>query len=213
VTRARQQQRATLECIRPLERSAIGDGSDRPDARHGHEHATGSIPLHERDETTVKRSAFADGSGSSYAPALADSLKTLSYNDFSRSPRKTASISTRMARLQGKPLGVVAGTPPATYLVADGLMANAKPYSLDRRLSGLAGQRADACAIVVERHRRSTHGHHDGRASIGSKLEAAIEHFDSAKSRGYRRSAVGLWRSAARRERSADIRRRGDANQ
>src|SRR6201997_996888 len=33
-------------------------------------------------------------------------------------------------RLQGKRLGVVAGTPPATYLVADGLMANAKPYPL-----------------------------------------------------------------------------------
>ena len=33
-------------------------------------------------------------------------------------------------RLQGKRVGVVAGTPPATYLVADGLMANAKPYPL-----------------------------------------------------------------------------------
>ena len=33
-------------------------------------------------------------------------------------------------RLQGKRLGVVAGTPPATYLVADGLMAKAKPYPL-----------------------------------------------------------------------------------
>ena len=33
-------------------------------------------------------------------------------------------------RLQGKHIGVVAGTPPATYLVADGLMANAKPYPL-----------------------------------------------------------------------------------
>jgi len=33
-------------------------------------------------------------------------------------------------RLKGKRLGIVAGTPPATYLVARGLMATAKPYSL-----------------------------------------------------------------------------------
>jgi quinoprotein dehydrogenase-associated probable ABC transporter substrate-binding protein len=33
-------------------------------------------------------------------------------------------------RLQGKRLGIVAGTPPATYLVANGLMAKAKPYPL-----------------------------------------------------------------------------------
>jgi quinoprotein dehydrogenase-associated probable ABC transporter substrate-binding protein len=38
-------------------------------------------------------------------------------------------------RLKGKRIGIVAGTPPATYLVAQGLMATAKPYSLvvDRR--------------------------------------------------------------------------------
>ena len=34
------------------------------------------------------------------------------------------------ARLKGKRLGIVAGTPPATYLVAGGLMATAKPYAL-----------------------------------------------------------------------------------
>jgi quinoprotein dehydrogenase-associated probable ABC transporter substrate-binding protein len=34
------------------------------------------------------------------------------------------------ARLKGKRLGIVAGTPPATYLVAQDLMATAKPYSL-----------------------------------------------------------------------------------
>jgi quinoprotein dehydrogenase-associated probable ABC transporter substrate-binding protein len=34
------------------------------------------------------------------------------------------------ARLKDKKLGIVAGTPPATYLVADGLMAKAKPYPL-----------------------------------------------------------------------------------
>src|SRR6516225_2164828 len=45
-------------------------------------------------------------------------------------------------RLLGKRIGVVAGTPPATYLVAHGLMANAKPYPLtvDTRIdsSGVA---------------------------------------------------------------------------
>jgi quinoprotein dehydrogenase-associated probable ABC transporter substrate-binding protein len=34
------------------------------------------------------------------------------------------------ARLKDKRIGIVAGTPPATYLVADGLMAKAKPYPL-----------------------------------------------------------------------------------
>lgn len=33
-------------------------------------------------------------------------------------------------RLKDKRLGIVAGTPPATYFVADGLMAKAKPYPL-----------------------------------------------------------------------------------
>jgi quinoprotein dehydrogenase-associated probable ABC transporter substrate-binding protein len=33
-------------------------------------------------------------------------------------------------RLKGKRLGIVAGTPPANYLVMDGLMATAKPYAL-----------------------------------------------------------------------------------
>jgi quinoprotein dehydrogenase-associated probable ABC transporter substrate-binding protein len=33
-------------------------------------------------------------------------------------------------RLRGKHLGIVAGTPPSNYLVADGLMATAKPYPL-----------------------------------------------------------------------------------
>jgi quinoprotein dehydrogenase-associated probable ABC transporter substrate-binding protein len=33
-------------------------------------------------------------------------------------------------RLQDKRIGIVAGTPPATYLVAHGLMAKAKPYPL-----------------------------------------------------------------------------------
>jgi len=33
-------------------------------------------------------------------------------------------------RLKGKHIGIVAGTPPATYMAMDGLMANAKPYAL-----------------------------------------------------------------------------------
>src|SRR5262245_35316952 len=33
-------------------------------------------------------------------------------------------------RLKGKHIGIVAGTPPATYKAMDGLMANAKPYAL-----------------------------------------------------------------------------------
>jgi quinoprotein dehydrogenase-associated probable ABC transporter substrate-binding protein len=33
-------------------------------------------------------------------------------------------------RLKGKHIGIVAGTPPATILVADGLMGDAKPYPL-----------------------------------------------------------------------------------
>jgi quinoprotein dehydrogenase-associated probable ABC transporter substrate-binding protein len=34
------------------------------------------------------------------------------------------------ARLKGKRIGVVAGTPPASYLVTTGLIANSKPYPL-----------------------------------------------------------------------------------
>ncbi len=34
------------------------------------------------------------------------------------------------ARLKGKHIGIVAGTPPATNMAANGLMANAKPYPL-----------------------------------------------------------------------------------
>ena len=33
-------------------------------------------------------------------------------------------------RLKGKRIGIVAGTPPATYMAANGLMSNAKPYPL-----------------------------------------------------------------------------------
>ena len=33
-------------------------------------------------------------------------------------------------RLKGKRLGVIAGTPPSTYMATGGLMARAKPYPL-----------------------------------------------------------------------------------
>jgi quinoprotein dehydrogenase-associated probable ABC transporter substrate-binding protein len=36
----------------------------------------------------------------------------------------------RDARLKGKRLGIVAGTPPADYMAVNGLMSNAKPYPL-----------------------------------------------------------------------------------
>jgi quinoprotein dehydrogenase-associated probable ABC transporter substrate-binding protein len=34
------------------------------------------------------------------------------------------------ARLKGKHIGIIAGTPPATYMAVNGLMADAKPYPL-----------------------------------------------------------------------------------
>ena len=44
-------------------------------------------------------------------------------------------------RLKGKRLGIVAGTPPATNMAANGLMANAKPYPLmiDTRVDSSVG--------------------------------------------------------------------------
>lgn len=45
-------------------------------------------------------------------------------------------------RLKGKRIGVIAGTPPASYLVLDGLMAKARPYRLviDTRYSSSAAK-------------------------------------------------------------------------
>src|ERR1700738_5422463 len=45
------------------------------------------------------------------------------------------------SRLKGKHIGIVAGTPPATNMAANGLMANAKPYPLmiDTRIDSSAG--------------------------------------------------------------------------
>jgi quinoprotein dehydrogenase-associated probable ABC transporter substrate-binding protein len=39
-------------------------------------------------------------------------------------------VSLGDARLKGKHIGIIAGTPPATNMAANGLMANAKPYPL-----------------------------------------------------------------------------------
>jgi quinoprotein dehydrogenase-associated probable ABC transporter substrate-binding protein len=47
------------------------------------------------------------------------------------------------ARLKDKRLGIVAGTPPATYFVADGLMAKAKPYPL------MVDTRYDSSAVAM----------------------------------------------------------------
>jgi quinoprotein dehydrogenase-associated probable ABC transporter substrate-binding protein len=46
-------------------------------------------------------------------------------------------------RLQGKRIGIVAGTPPAAYLVAHGLMARAKPYPL------VVDTRFDSSAVAM----------------------------------------------------------------
>ncbi len=45
-------------------------------------------------------------------------------------------------RLKGKRLGIIAGTPPATNMAANGLMANAKPYPLmiDTRVDSSVGE-------------------------------------------------------------------------
>ena len=53
------------------------------------------------------------------------------YGLVSKSASGLAGVDTlEDARLKGKRIGVVAGTPPASYLVADGLIANSKPYPL-----------------------------------------------------------------------------------
>src|ERR1700682_5433541 len=46
-------------------------------------------------------------------------------------------------RLKGKRLGIVAGTPPATNMAANGLMANAKPYPL------MIDTRTDSSAVAM----------------------------------------------------------------
>jgi quinoprotein dehydrogenase-associated probable ABC transporter substrate-binding protein len=48
-------------------------------------------------------------------------------------------------RLRGKRLGIVAGTPPADYLVLNGLMVHAKPYPL------VIDTRVDSSAVAMMR--------------------------------------------------------------
>ena len=52
------------------------------------------------------------------------------------------------ARLKGKHIGIVAGTPPATNMALNGLMTNAKPYPLmiDTRYDSSAGAMVDDLA-------------------------------------------------------------------
>ena len=51
-------------------------------------------------------------------------------------------VSLDDERLKGKHLGIIAGTPPATYMAANELMANAKPYPLmiDTRVNSSAAE-------------------------------------------------------------------------
>jgi quinoprotein dehydrogenase-associated probable ABC transporter substrate-binding protein len=51
-------------------------------------------------------------------------------------------VSLDDERLKGKHLGIIAGTPPGTYMAANGLMANAKPYPLmiDTRVDSSAAE-------------------------------------------------------------------------
>ncbi len=51
-------------------------------------------------------------------------------------------VSLDDERLKGKHLGIIAGTPPATYMAANELMANAKPYPLmiDTRVDSSAAE-------------------------------------------------------------------------
>jgi quinoprotein dehydrogenase-associated probable ABC transporter substrate-binding protein len=53
--------------------------------------------------------------------------------------------SLKDARLKGKHIGIVAGTPPATEMAVNGLMANAKPYPLmiDTRVDSSAAAMID----------------------------------------------------------------------
>jgi ABC-type amino acid transport substrate-binding protein len=56
-------------------------------------------------------------------------------------------------RLKGKHLGVIAGTPPATYIAVNGLMTTAKPYPLviDTRVDSSAEQMAkDLAADAID---------------------------------------------------------------
>jgi quinoprotein dehydrogenase-associated probable ABC transporter substrate-binding protein len=49
----------------------------------------------------------------------------------SKAVSELAGVETlKDARLKDKRIGIVAGTPPASYLVVDGLMTNSKPYPL-----------------------------------------------------------------------------------
>ena len=61
------------------------------------------------------------------------------------------------ARLKGKHIGIVAGTPPATNMAANGLMANAKPYPLmiDTRVDSSAEAMINDLTTGDDRRRHS----------------------------------------------------------
>ena len=60
-------------------------------------------------------------------------------------------------RLKGKHIGIVAGTPPATNMAVNGLMANAKPYPLmiDTRFDSSAEAMIDDLDVGTDRRRHS----------------------------------------------------------
>ncbi len=74
-------------------------------------------------------------------------------------------------RLKDKRLGVVAGTPPASYLVADGLITNSKPYPLG--ILRLTCHPPDEVNTAFERKRRpsSRLSYRHGCSSVGPELE------------------------------------------
>ena len=97
--------------------------------------------------------------------------------------------ASRIARLKGKRIGVVAGTPPGNNMAANGLMANAKPYPLvvDTRVD------SSAAAMMHDRRKRRDRRRHPVGAD-GRILRTAGEFGDDrrAAGQGDERPAPGL---------------------
>ena len=97
------------------------------------------------------------------------------------------------ARLKGKHIGIVAGTPPGTNMAANGLMANAKALSADDRY---------ARRFIRRSHdQRSEQGRHRRRHSLGTDGGLLREEGQSAAS--CHAAGEGEDRAAARLSASA----------
>ena len=137
-------------------------------------------------------------------------------------------------RLKGKHIGIVAGTPPATVLVEQGLMALARPYALtvdtrvecadaddgqrhrgraDRRRRAVGSDRRLLCAAcdAAPRGRAAAEGagadglpHRHGRAPQRPGMEAPAQSAHRGKPAGDRPDSDGVRRAAAGRARQAD---------